>query len=206
MVRGIHSWTRGLLVALAVAAGFALLLPRGLGWLGHSLVQRDEIERSEAILIENFAPDYLLFEKARELLMDGWAGRVLVPVQASPNGERPNAVSKGFVEVMAKEARIPEPELIPVREVEPITLAVAHQVRDRLLGEGVGSVLVVSPGFRSKRSALVWGSVLGRAGIRVSVVPVFGQRTPENWRDTWHGWQEVILQFLKLLYYRLAVL
>ncbi len=193
-------------MALALAAGGTIFLSYELRWLGHSLVHRDEIERSDALIIENFDPDYLLFEEARKLLSDGWGRRVLVPVQTSTNGDRPNAVSKGFVEVMARIARIPEPELIPVREAEPISLTVARQVQDKLVDEGIVSVIVLSPGFRSRRSFLVWSAVLEPAGIRVSVAPVFGERTPENWRDTWHGWQEVVLQWLKLLYYRLAVL
>jgi hypothetical protein len=205
-VRRISFGGRVLLIALALAAGGTIFLSYELRWLGHSLVHRDEIERSDALIIENFDPDYLLFEEARKLLSDGWGRRVLVPVQTSTNGDRPNAVSKGFVEVMARIARIPEPELIPVREAEPISLTVARQVQDKLVDEGIVSVIVLSPGFRSRRSFLVWSAVLEPAGIRVSVAPVFGQRTPENWRDTWHGWQEVVLQWLKLLYYRLAVL
>lgn len=205
-MRRISFGGRVLLIALALAAGGTIFLSYELRWLGHSLVHRDEIERSDALIIENFDPDYLLFEEARKLLSDGWGRRVLVPVQTSTNGDRPNAVSKGFVEVMARIARIPEPELIPVREAEPISLTVARQVQDKLVDEGIVSVIVLSPGFRSRRSFLVWSAVLEPAGIRVSVAPVFGQRTPENWRDTWHGWQEVVLQWLKLLYYRLAVL
>lgn len=198
-------WKPRLLAAVVVAAGIAVLGPYGLRLLGPALVHQEEIHKSDVLLIENFDPDYLLFERARKLLSDGWATRVVVPVQASPDGNRPNAVSRGFVEVMARIARIPEPELIPVREVEPISLNVARQVRDKLVDEGVVSVIVISPGFRSRRSFLVWSAALAPARIRISVVPVFGSRTPENWRETWHGWQEVILQWVKLLYYRLAI-
>lgn len=199
------AWKSRLLAAVVVAAGIGLLALCGLQSLGPGLVHKDEIQKSDILLIENFDPDYLLFEKARQLLSEGWARRVMVPVEASPGGDRPNAVSKGFVEVMAGIAGVPEPELIPVREAEPISLNVARQVRDKLADEGITSVIVISPGFRSKRSFLVWREVFRPAGIRVSVVPVFGSRTPENWRETWHGWQEVILQWVKLLYYQLAV-
>lgn len=41
--------------------------------------------------------------------------------------------------------------------------------------------------------------------IRVPVVPVLRSKTPENRRETWHGRKEVILQWLKLLYYRVAI-
>jgi hypothetical protein len=36
--------------------------------------------------------------------------------------------------------------------------------------------------------------------------PVPGTRTPDNWFETWHGVQDVTLQFLKLQYYRWYVL
>jgi hypothetical protein len=98
------------------------------------------------------------------------------------------------------------PELIPVRDVEPLSLNVARQVRDFLRREHIGSVTVVSPGFRSRRSSLVYHAILGEAGIASSCVAVFGPETPENWSDSWHGRQRVGLEFVKLVYYRLYVL
>ena len=65
---------------------------------------------------------------------------------------------------------------------------------------------MVTPGFRSQRSSLVYQAVLAPAGIAVYCVPVFGQKTPANWTETWHGIQEVAEQFLKLQYYRFYVL
>ena len=67
-------------------------------------------------------------------------------------------------------------------------------------------MIVVTRGFRSKRSLLVYHAVLDPVGIKVSCMPVFGQKTPDNWTVTWHGIQEVIEQFLKLRFYRFYVL
>jgi len=47
--------------------------------------------------------------------------------------------------------------------------------------------------------------VFGEAGIATSSVTVFGARTPENWTQTWHGFEEVAKQFIKLQYYQLFV-
>jgi hypothetical protein len=198
-----------------VWAAMAVLVPAVGLWLGGgyaldaaagSLVHRGAIQPSRAIVIENFDSDYLLFERASELLREGWAERVVVHAQEARGGGRAGAVSAGIVEVMARVARITEFEIVPIREIEPISLNAAFQVRDYLQREKIDSVIVVSPGFRSRRSYLVWTSVLEPAGIRVCLVPVFGGKTPGNWRETWHGWQEVSLQFLKLAYYRVAVL
>ena len=66
--------------------------------------------------------------------------------------------------------------------------------------------MLVTPGMRSRRSDLVYRSVLAPAGISVLCVPVFGRSTPDNWWHTWHGIQEVLEQSGKLQYYRFYVL
>jgi hypothetical protein len=67
-------------------------------------------------------------------------------------------------------------------------------------------VIVVSPLFRSRRSALVYDATLGRAGITIRCEPVHGIPGVNTWTETWHGIQNVAEQWLKLQYYRLYVL
>src|SRR5262249_14700400 len=83
----------------------------------------------------------------------------------------------------------------------PISLNVAYQIRDFLTAEHLRSIIVVTSGFRSQRSSLVYHAVLDPVGIKVSCAPVFGQKTPANWTKTWHGIQDVAEQLLKLQYY-----
>lgn len=174
--------------------------------IGQSLVCPQEIGPSDVILIENFDPNYLLFERAAALQRAGLAARVLVPTQASRDPEVANAVSQGIAELMTRLARVQDVEIMPIRETEPISLGAAYQIRDFLLQAHHGSVVVVTPGFRSRRSSLVYHAVLDPAGIRVYCQPVFGLKRPENWTETWHGIQEVTEQFLKLQFYRFYVL
>ena len=172
--------------------------------IGRGLVCADQPGRADAILIENFDPDYQLFERAQALQQAGLASRVFVPAEAI-DGE-PSRVATGFIEVMTRVARLDPPEIIPISEVEPISLNAARQIRAVLTRERIRSVMVLTPGLRSRRSSLVYRAVLGRDGIGVSCVPVFGLSTPKNWTMTWHGIQEVTEQFVKLQYYRFYVL
>lgn len=174
--------------------------------IARSLVCTGELAPSDLILVENFDPNYLLFERAAALQQAGLAPRTLVPVQASGDSQVANPVSRGIAEVMARQARMRAWETIPIREVEPISLNAASQIRDHLAREHVRSVIVVTPGFRSRRSSLVYHTVLDHAGTRVHCVAVFGQKTPGSWAKTWHGVQEVAEEFLKLQYYRFYVL
>ncbi len=196
-----------LLRGLLLAPIALLVLTRAL-WLpavGESLVCREDTNESPAILVDNLDPDYLTFERARQLHDANVTARVLVPLAAGEAGV-PNAISKGTAELMARVARLPDVELLPIVEKEPITLNAARQLGEFLIRERLSAVTVVVPGFRSRRSYLAYMSALAPAGISVRCVPVFGTRTPSNWTDTWHGIQEVGLQFLKLQYYRFWVL
>jgi hypothetical protein len=174
--------------------------------IGQSLACREQLSQSDVILVDNIDPDYLLFERAETLYSEGFAPRVLVPVQVSHESERANAVSTGIAQLMARVAQVQTPEIVPIRAREPITLDAAYWLRGFLTKEHLRSVIVVTPGFRSRRSFLVYQSVLARAGITVSCVPVFIGAAPGNWSRSWHGIQEVSEQFLKLQFYRFYVL
>jgi len=174
--------------------------------IGQSLVCTEEMSPSDVILVENFDPHYLVFERAAALRKAGLAARVLVPTNASRDPERTDPVSRGMTELMARVARLQEPEILPIQILEPISLNAAYQIRDFLIQEHLRSVIVVTDGFRSQRSSLVYHAVLDAAGIKVGCVPVFGQKTPKNWTKTWHGIQDVVGQLFKLQYYRSYVL
>ena len=176
------------------------------GRIGRSLVCTEEIGQSDIILVENFNPSFLAFERASELRRAQISLRILVPVQTSHDGQGANIVSQGIAELMCRVARIPDPEIIPIREIEPISLNAAYQIRAFLVKEHLKSVIIVTPAFRSKRSSLIYHAVLDPSGIEVRCLPVFGKITPENWTGTWHGVQEVTQQFLKLQFYRFYVL
>jgi hypothetical protein len=108
---------------------------------------------------------------------------------------------------MAHYARLRAWRAIPViGYTEPISLNTALRVRQRLIADGIKSVIVIAPGFRSRRSLLVYRETLGQAEIEVGCVPVFNRTSPERWTQSWHGIQEVAEEFVKLQYYRLYVM
>jgi hypothetical protein len=188
--------------------GFVLLGLTRPWWtaaIAGSLVCERRTAPSDVILVENFDADYLVFERATRLRHSGVSDRVLVPV-AIASGKDVNAVSLGITELMAKLSRLGEIEVVPFREVEPISLNAARDVLGFLKLQGIRSVVVVTPMFRSRRAALVYEAVLGPAGVGVTCEPVEGARGVNEWDDTWHGIQNVAEQWLKLQYYRLWVM
>ena len=116
-------------------------------------------------------------------------------------------VSEGIIGVMARVgAAAGRRDDAHGVDVEPIALNAARQLRNYAVRNNIKSVMVVAPAFRSRRSLLVYQSVLGPSGVTLKCVPVFGLTTSETWAKSWHGIQGVAEQFFKLQYYRLYVL
>ena len=194
------------LVVGAVVVCALVYLSRGF-WslkLGESLTCTEDLARSDALLLENFDPSYSAFKRAAELEQSGFGSRVFIPT-ATGKSDFPDAVAEALTRIMADAVQIKKFEIIPIVEREPITLTVAHQLRDFLMREKVRSVIVVTGGFRSERSFRIYNAVFSRAGISLHCAPVFGGLDQKNWLSTWHGVQEVFLQVVKSLYYRLFV-
>jgi hypothetical protein len=119
---------------------------------------------------------------------------------------QPNAVAQGTARLMANIAYLGDIEILPIREVEPISLNAAEDVMRFVRREGIASLIIVAPYFRSRRSALVYGATLGRAGISLSCEHVKGTIDAHTWTSTLHGIQSVTEQWIKLQYYRIYVL
>lgn len=200
------TWKTRLLLIILMGACF--FLTRGFisEKLAESLVCQGTVTNSDAVIVENFDPHYLLFEETAKLLKEGQVGRVYVSVRFNRSRSGPNEVGQGFVEVMSRIARINEYELILIDEIEPYRFNAANQIKKYLQDKSIQSITVVSPGFSSKRSLLVYQSVFASTGVRVYCLPVFNERNPTNWTESWHGIMDVFMEFGKLWYYRLVVL
>lgn len=201
------TWKLRLLVAcllLILTAGTQRWWIPLLGW---SLVSNTGVGKADLILVDNLDLDYRLFEKAADLIRSGIGRKVLIPVFTSGQDiEKPNEFSLEITEVFIRLAGLESVEVIPIKEVEPVTFNAAHQVGDFLKGTNTNKVLILTSGFKSRRLHLIFSKVLGEMGIETDCLPVWGSLQPESWAKTWHGIQEVLLQHAKLAYYRLLVL
>lgn len=195
-------------IVLLVLLGAAVYLARG-AWLptvAASLVCDPGEAHGDAILVDFVEHNYSLFQRAQQLQSADATRLLLVPVLTTDDDEATSRVATGVADVMCRVAQATPCTSFPVRVIEPISLNLAHRAAEELGKRGVRSVLLVTSAFRSRRSAAIFGKVMEPRGIKVHCQPVYGQRTPENWYRTWHGVQDVVLQAVKLAYYRLAVL
>ena len=171
--------------------------------IARTLVCEESAQKAQTIVLDNLDKEYGLFKWGAEFQRAG--ARVLVPVPAAQDRDAVLA-AEDIAAAFARVAGLTHWDMIPVREQEPISLHTARRVREFLTAQQISSVTLVSNGFRSKRSAMIYRSVLAEHGISMTCLPVFGTITPSNWTGTWHGIQDVALHFLKLQYYRFWVL
>src|SRR5688572_24263414 len=180
------------------------------GWwaaaVARSLVCDANAAPSDAILVENFDNDYLVYERAANLRRAGLAARVLIPVLADSRTSELSDVAVGIAQVMARISRMGPVDFVPIQVVEPISLNASSDVLRFIERERIRSVIVVAPLFRSRRSALVYTARFGRAGVTVTCDPAGGTHRLDTWTQSWHGIEDVLVQGIKLLYYRLYVL
>lgn len=181
------------------------------GWwipaVGWGLVANVQTEKPDLILIDNLDTNFQLFEKASYLQKRGVGKRVLVPVAVfSGDIQTPATWGREIAETLIRLAHLDSVELLPVGVAEPITRNVAYEVGSYLKRTEVSRVLILTSGFKSKRIHLIFKKALSEVGIETYCLPVWGSQRPETWANTWHGIQEVLLQYAKLVYYRLWVL
>ena len=85
----------------------------------------------------------------------------------------------------------------------PVTLTSAKEVMEVLAGEGVRKVILVSPGFHTRRSYLVYQSLGETLHIRIYPHASFDGHNHglDKWWTQWHGVHDFVEQSIKLVYY-----
>jgi len=201
------TWTFKAALIVAVVFVVYLTKPFWENWVAESLVCEEaaRLERADALLIDYLDPDLSLFGRARQLQLAGLSSNVIAPVDVDPTTHSISTVAAAVIDVQARQTRIENLRTVPASDVEPYSLNTAFRIRQFAKENGIASVTVVTPAFRSRRSMMIYAAVLNPAGVSTQCAPVF-RRSVRGWTDTWHGIQDVALQFVKLQYYRWYVL
>ena len=89
----------------------------GSPWWGMRSECQASVNTADAILVDNFEMNYLVFERAAEFR----ARHRVEGARANPGRDdpaQPNIIFAGIAHVMSRVARLESPELIPIREID----------------------------------------------------------------------------------------
>ncbi|HZG51148.1 MAG TPA: ElyC/SanA/YdcF family protein, partial [Pyrinomonadaceae bacterium] len=105
-----------------------------------------------------------------------------------------------------RRAGVPEAQIEALPEPVAGTYDEAVRLRAYATAAGVGSMVVVTSAYHSRRAAWTMRRVFRESGVRVGVAPVAaGAQTPTafTWWLSARGWRSVAPEHPKLVYYRL---
>jgi len=179
--------------------------------VARALVVRDEWPRADVIVVLSGASEYVERTRyAAELWRRGVAPKIVLTndnLRGGWNSEQQR--NPYFIEREAEELRragVPGAQIEALPEPVASTYDEAVRLRAYASEQGIGSVLVVTSAYHSRRALWTMRRVFGGTSVRVGVAPVAtGAQTPTplTWWLSARGWRSVAPEYPKLVYYRL---
>jgi hypothetical protein len=141
-----------------------------------------------------------------EVLLSGKARRMVIVLHRTAKKSMPFAIQEDYPSAVRKELQklgLKDSEftvlVVPLRD--PITLTSARFVLDILAKDGVKKVILISSGFHTRRSYLVYQHVALPHSITIYPQACFDSHPRNNWWNEGHGARHFLLEFQKLTLY-----
>lgn len=196
-----------LLVSVVVTS---VLLWSLLAWgAAHALIVRKELEHADSIVVLAGSATYEeRVRHAAQLFKEGRAPRIIL-TNDNERGPWSDAREENplYVELAAQELQrlgIPSQQIEAISPLGEGTRSEALRLRDYAEGQNLGSLLVVTSAYHSRRALWILRSVFEGSNIVVGLDPVPpGQQTPlpATWWFHPRGWLMVPTEYAKMVYY-----
>jgi uncharacterized SAM-binding protein YcdF (DUF218 family) len=175
------------------------------------LVVVEDLPRADALVVLAGSATYVeRTRRAAELFREGRAPFVILTNDGQRGGwDAAQERNPLFVELAAGELRragVPADKIEVVPQTVSGTFEEVGALKGYAAARGLGSLLVVTSGYQSRRALWTLRRVFEGGGVRVGVVPVEpGRQTPRAalWWLRPLGWQLVPGEYVKMIYYRL---
>jgi hypothetical protein len=140
------------------------------------------------------------------LLSSGKVKRLIVVLHLIAPSHRPFALNEDYPNLVKKEMEalgLKERDfrIIVANIYRPITLTEAREVVGILSKEDVKSAVLLSPGFHTRRSYLIYRHVCGPFKIKIFPSACFNSYQLDHWWSQENGLRDFTMELLKLAYY-----
>lgn len=182
-----------------------------LAWIGAKLlIVREPLERSDAIVLLSGSSAYQeRAERAAELYRQGRAARIILTNDGFRGSwstvEQRNPFYYESTLAELTKLGVPKDAVEVLLPQVSSTYDEAVLLRQRIEGQGLQTILIVTSAYHSRRAFWTFRHVFRSTGIRIGIDPAgTGLQTPDpaTWWLRRRGWQMVPAEYLKLIYYR----
>lgn len=159
-----------------------------------------------AILEGNDFIDRNLVMSGVNLLSSGKVKRLIVVLfRIAPSG-RPFALNEDYPSLVKKEMKAlglkeKDFKIIVTHIHHPLTLVSAKGVMENISKENIKSAILLSPGFHTRRSYLVYQYVCNPYKIKIFPSACFNSYKLDHWWLREDGFRDFALESMKLVYY-----
>lgn len=198
-----------LLILILITFLFVILYPKLLiHTLASNLVTEDPIKKADAIVVLGGGDPSRLLE-AIELHNEGLSGKIIITRGGEPDG-LDYLISKGISypeepelsRFIAKSLNLDENTLILLPGRVYGTKDEAESVRDYSEENGLGTLIVTTSAYHTKRAKIIFNDVFEGSNIFVMIKPSrFESYDAEGLSTNKSYWKYVIFEYQKLLYY-----
>ena len=200
----------GILVLLILACiGGYLFRESLLEEAGRFMAPQSESYADAAILEGS---DYIsvgFIEKGKDLLSSGRAKKIFIVIhRIAPahrpfgiDGDYPNVVREKLIHAGLKEELF-KIIVTPIRN--PVTLKEAQFAMKEIAAHKIGSAILVSPSFHTRRSYLAYQLAANSLNIKIYPLASFTDFNQERWWVDETGWRDFAAESAKLFYYLLG--
>lgn len=146
--------------------------------------------------------------KGMDLLSSGKAARIIVVIHQVPEKKKAFAIHESYPDLIKKDLKrlglgVEQFEVLVTPVHHPITLTEARLVLQTLSKEGVRRGILLSNGFHTRRSSLVYRHVGIPLQIKIFPSPYFNEYELDHWWVHDLGIRDFISEFFKLVYYQI---
>lgn len=186
-----------------VALGVAFLFFIFWVLMGNYLIASDKLERVDAIVILSGGENDRIPEAAR-LYQEGYSDTVILTdtgwsvfpdLEKETKGIDPNVIKTTELTEMG----VPISNIILPETIVNSTAGEAEAVLDTMLRQGMGSAMIVTDPYHTRRAKIIFDNIFEGTDIQLFSHPVEGHwYQPFSWWLHPQGWKYAILEYLKI--------
>jgi hypothetical protein len=192
----------GLLIVILTFLFRATILMRA----GQFMAPDGNYTADVAILEGDQFIDNDMVTKGMALLSSGRVKRLILVLQFVPSSDRPFALNEDYPILAGKKLKalgLKERDfrIVVVHYQRPVTLAVGRGVAEAISKEDIKSAVLISSGFHTRRSYLVYQHLCNPSKVRIFPSAWFKSYQLEHWWSQDGGLRDFVVEVLKLTYY-----